>query len=106
MSQRLLIAELSRSFVSIGTLRVMSQVAAKMAAARKAVAEIQSLEDILLAEGASTRNMKRAMSDTAALAKVASRSAAEAIVLLKGMKPDMEAYAKEAEAYASRLSRT
>lgn len=105
MSQRPYTAGLSRSFVSIGTLRTMSKVAAKMATARKAVAEIRSIEDLLLAEGASTSAMKRAMTDTAALAKVASKSASEAIVMLNGMKPDMEAYAREAEAYASRLSR-
>ena len=95
MPQRTFPEELSQPFVKLGTLRRMSEVAAKLAAARKAVAEIRAIEDQLMASGTTEDGLRSAMADTAAYAKVAARSASEAVGMLKGMKPGIEAYLSE-----------
>lgn len=95
MQQRTLRAELAQPYVRLGTLRRMSEVAAKLASARKAVSEIRGIEDQLMASGTTTDGLRDAMSDTVAYAKVASKSTAEAIGMLKGMKPAIEAYLSE-----------
>lgn len=97
MSQKMLLGELSHSFVSLGTLRRMSHVATKMAVARKAIEGIRDIEDALVTSGDDARLLRQGMSETASLARLAGRSAAEAIGILRQMVPDIEAYLVEVE---------
>jgi hypothetical protein len=91
----MLLAELSRPYVDLETLRRMSEVAHRLAVCRKAVTEIRDIEDQLMAAGTTVGGLRDAMRDTAALARVASKAAAEAMGMLKGLKLDVEGYLAE-----------
>jgi len=75
----------------------MTEVATKMAVARKAISEILAIEDMLRAQGADTATLKRAMTDVATLARISGKSANEAVKILKKMAADIEAYMEETE---------
>lgn len=101
MSPRQLLAGPIRSFVDLDTLKRMSEVARNMAAARKVVAEIQGIEDSILAQGVTTKDLSLAMADMAALARVAAKSTVEAVGILERMALDVEAYVEKERMNAS-----
>ena len=97
MPQKMLLGNRTHSFVSGGTLKMMSQVGVKMAIARRAVVEIRKIEDMLAVSGNDEKVFKQAMIDKASMARLAAKSAAEAVGILKDMFQIIEAYFRDVE---------
>lgn len=97
MQRMPLVAGLSQPFVRLGTLRSMSDVAGKLAVARKAVVEVRGVEDRLLSSTVNQEQMNAAMSDVAELAGMAASSVDGAIGILEKMKTDVERFVALAE---------
>lgn len=79
-------------FVDIGTLRDMSDVAAKIALIRRYVGEVKKIEYKLLREGADGKRFDLAMSETAKFAKICADKADEAIGVLEGIRQGIHVY--------------
>jgi len=75
----------------------MSEMASKMAVARKAIDEILDIEDTLKRKGADTATLGKAMLDVATLARIAKKGANDAVQVLKGIAVDIKAYMAEIE---------
>jgi hypothetical protein len=91
------LARLSQSYVRLGTLRGMADVAGKLAVARKALAEMRETEEMLLTSGATQEQMGRAMEDVAEQAGIAAEAAGGAIGILERMGPEIERFLAGAE---------
>lgn len=97
MERTPLVAGLSQPFVRLGTLRGMSDVAGKLAVARKAVAEVRDVENRLLTSTVNQEQMNAAMRDTAELAGMAASATDDAIGVLSKMRADVERFIAMAE---------
>lgn len=82
------------SFVDVGTLKGMSEVAVKMALIRRYVGEIRRIENILLKKEVSNQRFNLAMKETAKFAKICALKSDDAIKILETMKSKIIAYAR------------
>lgn len=86
-------------FVKYHTLPAMSAMAAKLALARKAVAEISKMDDLLERadyEGTVTEDYKNLyLKETARFCVMAFHAVEDAVSMLEGVKADVEAYRRE-----------
>ena len=97
MERTPLVAGLSQPFVRLGTLKGMSDVAGKLAVAKKAVEEVRDVEERLLSTTVGRDQMNAAMRDVSAAADAAASAADEAIDVLSKMRGDVERFAAMAE---------
>ena len=82
------------AFYRLGTLADMSRMAAKLALARKAIAEIRKIEDYLEAHSGEVSNddFKLAMKETSDYAETVASATGEAVEFLKTVKANVESY--------------
>jgi len=96
MPQREFQSKHSQPFVRLGTLESMTTVARKLAIARKAVVEIRDIEIGLLAKGREdSKVFAEKMEWTAHCAKEAGEAMKSAMIILKGMRVDVENYLRD-----------
>lgn len=82
--------------IKLGTLNAMAMVARKIAISRKAIEAIGDVESDLLKKGKEDGQVfKQKMMWIASVSRGASANAAEAVMILKGMKGDVEGYLRE-----------
>ena len=79
-------------FVEVGTLRDMSEVAAKIAVIRRYVLEIKRIDFKLMREGTNDKTLELAMEETIKFGRVCASKADEAIDLLHGIKQGIAGY--------------
>jgi uncharacterized protein YigA (DUF484 family) len=96
MPQRRLQSKHRQPLVSLGTIPNMSAVARKLSIARKAIEEINKIEDDLLKKGKEDmRVFKQKMDWTAKVSRSAGKVVGEAIDLLRTMRTDVEKYLRD-----------
>jgi hypothetical protein len=83
-----------QAYVKLGTMRDMSTVARKMAAARQAIREIEKIEG-MLGDWGDDRRFRGRMQDIADLAVVVRHETKDSITILRSIKTDVEAYLRD-----------
>lgn len=97
MSRNRLSEDILPAYVDLSPLRRMSRVAGKIAMAKKALAELVSIERQLEA-GAGTitkDDLRLARSELTRFAKIIAKNARQGAVILKVLRKDAEVYRKE-----------
>lgn len=85
------------AYVDLSPLRRMKKVAGKIAMAKKALAELSSVEQQLLAGagGISEEDLRLGKSEMVRFAKIIAKNTKEAAIILKVLRKDAMAYRKE-----------